>query len=436
MATTTQATPLKLPQAPTAYEQRDQDHTRRLIELTFNQIARSVQMASGGDAKIGAFTQITIAAVANTTAFIISGYSVTGASVLPCVDWAGSWVSPSGAGATFFKANLTVSGLNPNTNAKLVDFQFNANSTLFIDSLIIGGGGRVVVASTFEVFRYATTVSFFTVATNGAGVVTIRTPSLATTTSSFLISRAAGGNYVAWDTNGHAIFSGNITGAFVAGTRLILSNATDSDLATDIKISADDVWSGTTNTRTFCKFTLTDTLSGAGSLFADWQKDTTTVFKVTKGGQVTAVVLEGAPTATLNALILTGPTYTTNVQLATMTATWNAAGVVFTAIKLNITNTASAAGSLLLDLQVATVSQWSVDKGGVVTQAGALTISAGGATITGQVVLQTNIGIRFNNHTNGAGVAAGTLNNAPAAGDPAFWLPVSIAGTTRHIPCW
>lgn len=54
-------------------------------------------------------------------------------------------------------------------------------------------------------------------------------------------------------------------------------------------------------------------------------------------------------------------------------------------------------------------------------------------------VLQGNgIGptIRFDNATTGAGVAAGTLLNAPAAGNPAFWLPVSIAGTTRYIPCW
>lgn len=44
--------------------------------------------------------------------------------------------------------------------------------------------------------------------------------------------------------------------------------------------------------------------------------------------------------------------------------------------------------------------------------------------------------LRFNGLTNGAGAAAGTLLNAPAAGNPAFWLPVSIAGTVRYIPCW
>jgi hypothetical protein len=48
----------------------------------------------------------------------------------------------------------------------------------------------------------------------------------------------------------------------------------------------------------------------------------------------------------------------------------------------------------------------------------------------------TDPSIRFNGYTDGAGVGAGTLTNAPAAGDPAFWLRVNIAGTDRFIPCW
>lgn len=37
---------------------------------------------------------------------------------------------------------------------------------------------------------------------------------------------------------------------------------------------------------------------------------------------------------------------------------------------------------------------------------------------------------------NGAAAAAGTLNNAPAAGDPTKWIPVDDNGTVRHIPAW
>ena len=38
--------------------------------------------------------------------------------------------------------------------------------------------------------------------------------------------------------------------------------------------------------------------------------------------------------------------------------------------------------------------------------------------------------------TNGAAAAVGTLNNAPAAGDPTKWIPVDDNGTTRYIPAW
>lgn len=53
--------------------------------------------------------------------------------------------------------------------------------------------------------------------------------------------------------------------------------------------------------------------------------------------------------------------------LSNLTATWNAGGTTFTAVKMNVTDTASAAGSLLMDLQVGGVSQFSVTKAGALT---------------------------------------------------------------------
>lgn len=37
---------------------------------------------------------------------------------------------------------------------------------------------------------------------------------------------------------------------------------------------------------------------------------------------------------------------------------------------------------------------------------------------------------------NGAGAAAGTLLNAPAAGNPTKWLTVNDNGTARQVPSW
>lgn len=62
----------------------------------------------------------------------------------------------------------------------------------------------------------------------------------------------------------------------------------------------------------------------------------------------------------------TNATITVNTPLIDISQTWNAGAVVFTGIKSNITSTASAAGSLFLDLQLAGASQFRVTKAGVV----------------------------------------------------------------------
>lgn len=63
---------------------------------------------------------------------------------------------------------------------------------------------------------------------------------------------------------------------------------------------------------------------------------------------------------------LAGGTITTS-QPMTLTQTWNAAGVTFTGFKINMTSTASAATSIIADLQVGGTSQFKVDKSGLVT---------------------------------------------------------------------
>ena len=38
--------------------------------------------------------------------------------------------------------------------------------------------------------------------------------------------------------------------------------------------------------------------------------------------------------------------------------------------------------------------------------------------------------------TNGSAAAAGTLLNAPAAGNPTKWFAINDAGTVRYVPAW
>lgn len=80
-------------------------------------------------------------------------------------------------------------------------------------------------------------------------------------------------------------------------------------------------------------------------------------------------------------------TITADAQVLSMTATWNNAAVTFTAVKLNVTNTASNAASKLIDLQVGGVSQFSVTRAGVGTLTGALAI---GGALTGVTTITTS----------------------------------------------
>lgn len=57
-------------------------------------------------------------------------------------------------------------------------------------------------------------------------------------------------------------------------------------------------------------------------------------------------------------------------SIGALSATWNDVLTTFTAVKYNVTDTASAAGSLLADLQIGGSSRFSVSKAGNVSAAG------------------------------------------------------------------
>ena len=60
-----------------------------------------------------------------------------------------------------------------------------------------------------------------------------------------------------------------------------------------------------------------------------------------------------------------------------------------------------------------------------------LTTTAGITTAGGAVFHTTNTAL-----TNGAGAGAGSITNAPAAGNPTKWIGINDNGTTRYIPAW
>jgi len=77
-----------------------------------------------------------------------------------------------------------------------------------------------------------------------------------------------------------------------------------------------------------------------------------------------SITVQELLTGILGSASITGATETTNNPLLDHAQTWNDAGVAFTGWKLNVTDAASAAASLLMDLQVGGVSKFAVSKAG------------------------------------------------------------------------
>lgn len=80
-----------------------------------------------------------------------------------------------------------------------------------------------------------------------------------------------------------------------------------------------------------------------------------------------------------------------SLSLFNASGTWNNGSATLTAIKANVTDTASASASLLLDLQVGGVSKFSVRKDGIITAGG-----GGGSGVTTAVTPLTYSGTNIN----------------------------------------
>lgn len=130
------------------------------------------------------------------------------------------------------------------------------------------------------------------------------------------------------------------------------------------------------------------------------------------------------PAANTSALTVASHTHTTSNPAISVAQTWNAGAATFTGWKLNITNTASAAASLLMDLQVGATSKFAVRKDGLITGGGgtgsaSINLGTAGANDTYIGVGDTRVGHRTT--TNGWFVGANmhfgwTSSNINAAG--------------------
>jgi len=174
-------------------------------------------------------------------------------------------------------------------------------------------------------------------------------------------------------------------------------------MATQNIYALTDTWNNVATTFTGIGLNVTDTASAAGSMLIDLQVGGTTQFHVLKNGAVHTkrsnynITNTNAASILVSNYSLTGSDATSMFDLA---GTWNTSGTP-TALKLNVTDTASNAASALMDLQVAGVSQFKVSKAGAVTAVGvAIPTISSTSTLTNKTLSSPTLsGTVAGNHT-------------------------------------
>jgi hypothetical protein len=116
--------------------------------------------------------------------------------------------------------------------------------------------------------------------------------------------------------------------------------------------------------------------------------------------------------------------------ISNLSTTWNAGATTFTAIKMNVTDTASSASSLLLDLQVGGVSRFNVNKTGTSNFTSSNLPSAGVVT-DGNVLFSST-------HDGASGPLVNVYHNSPSPADLdsqrfQFWHNNSSATPFRAV---
>ncbi len=136
------------------------------------------------------------------------------------------------------------------------------------------------------------------------------------------------------------------------------------------------------------------------------------------GGTITNPTITGG---TIDGTVIGG----TTAAAATMTTLTATSTVTLSPASKNVVLSPTGTGVVTINPATAGTMN-NVSIGATTALAGKFTT----ATVT------TNNGLLLTSQTSDAGAEVGTLLNAPIAGDPAFWLRISVNGTNVAIPAW
>jgi hypothetical protein len=226
-------------------------------------------------------------------------------------------------------------------------------------------------SSSSGVTTYANLAAFVSAATAGDGAVAI-----ALDTNIMYMS-----NGVSWEAVGAATYINTLGSLDAAAATATGANLSASGVLS--MQSADATQPGLVNnttqtfsgTKTFSS-TITGSISGNAATVttnANLTGPITSVGNATsiasQTGTGTKFVVDTSPTIATK-LTVTGATETANNPVIDSTQTWNNAGVTFTGMKLNVTDTTSATASLLADLQVGAATKFAINKSGAISLGG------------------------------------------------------------------
>ena len=174
-------------------------------------------------------------------------------------------------------------------------------------------------------------------------------------------------------------------GTLTASSAIIVDSSSKID---NLKVDDLDL-NGSTISTTGTNTDLTFDTSGTGDyIFSGSTTAGANVLSVTDGS-TTRFSIDSFSGATT----ITSPTLTAAEELLNISSTWNGSGQTFYGIKVNVTNTASATTSRLLDLMVGGTSKFAIDTDGNVTFAG--TISSTGDNSISAIAINDNISPAF-----------------------------------------
>jgi len=148
-------------------------------------------------------------------------------------------------------------------------------------------------------------------------------------------------------------------------------------------------------------------------------------------GTITDSVTSGLQSATHSIEVVPGATVTENLIIADGTITASRA-VQVDVVNGNVSMQENAFAGVN-NYQV----EYTTDNGSGEAQIAYELDGVSVVVMTGNgMVIQNDNGFRLINQTDRAAAGAGTLGNAPTAGDPAFWLGIVINGVTYASPFW